>query len=138
KNHPASCTNLVVIYTQGMGGAKNDEARTATYAKRACEGKNLKGCDALASFYLNGTGVPKDEKLAYSILDATCNLGDPQACVGLAQLTYQGVGTKADPPQAIELLRKACDKGAGAACRMLADAQATPHAPIPSGAVAPL
>lgn len=128
------CANRAVAEVKGLGGAKKDHARAFGFAKRACEGKNLAGCNMLGQLYVTGTGTAKDERMGAKIFAAACDAGRADACLNLAKCQYNGVGVSEDKAKAISTLRRACDGNDGEACRLLADAAAAAGASYTSPA----
>lgn len=128
------CYNRAVAELKGLGGATKDPARTFGFAKRACEGKNLAGCNMLGQLYVTGIGTAKDERMGAKIFEAACDAGRADACLSLAKCQYNGVGVSEDKAKAISTLRRACDGNDGEACRLLADAAAAAGASYASPA----
>lgn len=136
---PQSCTNLAVIYLNGLAGRTKDVKRGFALSKQACEDGNPGACGNLGVMYVTATGVDADPKLGVELLNKACEGSDTGACVQLAQCVANGVGTDKNTSRAAGLLRKACDRGHGGACRMLADLSLTTNVSPPlsstSGAV---
>ncbi len=75
---------------------------------------------ALATFYKNGTGVPKDVDKSVRLLQAAAMAGNTDAEVEYAIALFNGTGTPQNKPAAVTLLRKAAKEGSPIAQNRLA------------------
>ncbi|MBP9086109.1 MAG: sel1 repeat family protein [Kofleriaceae bacterium] len=74
-----SCTNLGVLYEQGIGVPK-DATKAAALFEQACKGGDMVGCANLGILHADGTGVPKDATKAAALFQQACAGGLAQAC----------------------------------------------------------
>jgi hypothetical protein len=56
-------------------------AAWAKETRHKCEARDTDRCEMLGEIYLNGKGVPKDERKALDFFEKTCNEGDMGACL---------------------------------------------------------
>jgi TPR repeat protein len=88
----------------------------AQQTRRKCEAGDAANCKKLGRLYLNGEGVPKDEKKALSIFEKTCDQGNMGACLDTGALYATATGTTMDMARAKELTDRACAGGEQTAC----------------------
>ena len=91
--------NVEAAYFLGDRNAKSrppDFAEAATWYRRAAEAGHQAAARALASLYLTGNGVAKDEKEGTRWLRTAANSGNQAAQVDLANLVLGGAGEPAD------------------------------------------
>jgi hypothetical protein len=95
---------------------KAEQARAAF--KRGCEGSPSSGesCAAFALMLVKGEGGPKDDALAASMSEKSCNADDAGGCLVHGLLARDGQGTPKDKERAILDLDKACRRGLEQAC----------------------
>jgi len=96
----------------------------------AADAGNPEAQYALATFYKEGTGVPKDAEKAARLLQAASLAGNVDAEVEYAIALFNGTGTPKNEVAAVELLRKAAKQNNPIAqnrlARVLASGQGTP------------
>lgn len=98
--------------------ARNDKdyKKERTYHEKGCKLGNMKSCDGLASALFNGSGGPKDIKMAASLFEKACHLKEvPRACSLIASLYYEGKVVDQNLPKARKYYNSAC-KEAPSAC----------------------
>ena len=91
--------NVEAAYFLGDRNAKNrppDFAEAATWYRRAAEAGHHAAARALASLYLTGNGVGRDEKEGTRWLRTAANSGNQASQVDLANLVLRGAGEPAD------------------------------------------
>jgi hypothetical protein len=85
----------------------------------ACNAHNVKACNNLGLFYMNGSGVPQDYFRAMTIFTQTCDAGENAGCINLGDLYHEGKGVEKNDIRAVELFSKACDAGNSTGCTNL-------------------
>lgn len=118
---PFFCWMLGDVYLD-RGGVAN-MARAATFYALACEGGVAGGCHALASRYMEGTGVPKDPTRAAAFFKKACEGGSGLSCASLGGLYDTGTGVPKDPMRAEELWDRACRQGEKIGCALFGSAR---------------
>jgi TPR repeat protein len=91
--------NIEAAYVLGDRHAKSrppDFAEAATWYRRAAEAGHQAAARALASLYLTGNGVARDEKEGTRWLRTAANSGNQAAQVDLANLVLRGAGDPDD------------------------------------------
>jgi hypothetical protein len=81
--------------------------RAAELLRVAADAGNPEAQYALATFYKEGTGVPKDVEKSVRLLQAASLADNAEAEVEYAIALYNGTGTPKNQPAAVALLRKA-------------------------------
>jgi hypothetical protein len=103
---------------------------------RACELGDPQGCTNLASWYLRGHGVPKDNAKGYAFGIRACERGMAAGCFA-AGIARERLGEdQAHAGEAVRLLDKACGLNHAASCGMLGDAYGTANDPRKAAAYA--
>lgn len=97
----------------GLGVAFGANIQTLT---QQCEANNAKACYDLGVAYVNGKGVPTNQKKAFELFQKACDLGSAYGCFGVGSLYSSGTGVAKDLSKAFSLLKKACDMGWAKAC----------------------
>jgi len=72
-----SCDAVQMV---GFGLGYNSGEQSAPFFKVACDGGNATACSFLASFYLNGRGVPENPTISRTLYRRACELGDKDIC----------------------------------------------------------
>ena len=98
--------NLGVIYSE----KEEYETAAAVYEKAARKGF-APACRTLATYYLEGKGVPKDENKAYELTVQAASAGDIPAIYNLGLFSYSGVGTSIDKESAYKYFQYAANQG---------------------------
>ena len=78
-------------------------------ASKACKGKNLKGCNAVAGDHQWGRGIDRDLTRAYQLYEQTCNAGHAPACGQQASLMGVAPGVARDDVKVRALYRRHCE-----------------------------
>jgi TPR repeat protein len=91
----------------------------------AADAGNPEAQYALATFYKEGTGVPKDLEKAARLLQAASLADNVDAEVEYAIALYNGSGTPRNVPAAVAMLRKAARQNSAIAQNRLAHVLAT-------------
>lgn len=103
---------LGFCYSTGFGGVKPDLKWAIYYYKLASKSGNPDAQFRLAYAFILGTGVPKDIKEAYKLLNMSAKAGHAEAQTTLGLMLYYGdEGINIDHKQAFELFKKAATKG---------------------------
>jgi uncharacterized protein len=104
--------------------------RAAELLRVAADAGSAEAQYALATFYKEGTGVPKDAEKAARLLQAASLAGNVDAEVEYAIALFNGTGTSKNEAAAITLLRKAAKQNNPVAqnrlARVLASGQGVP------------
>ncbi|MDO5046176.1 tetratricopeptide repeat protein [Campylobacter sp.] len=90
------------------------------FAQKACEFKELKGCNYMAVSYYLGRGVKQDYKKSFEIYKDSCAKGNLNACQSIGIMYRDGRGVKQDVKRAIEILSSLCHSEQILACEPLA------------------
>lgn len=101
-------------YSKGIEPEKNS-LNAVKYFKKGCEENDIAACGYLATCYIRGIGVEKNEsnfKKGIKILVNLCDQNEPRACHQLINFTI-------DKEKAKELLIKSCMLGMQEACEEL-------------------
>ncbi len=85
-----------------------------------CDAGDALSCAVLGLMYLNGDGVPVDDRRSAQLFRLSCGAGVSLGCGGLGSLTMLGRGVVKDVPRAIDLYVGACDNGDALSCDSLA------------------
>ena len=94
--------------------------RAAELMRISADAGNPEAQYALATFYKEGTGVPKDIEKAVRLLQAASLADNVDAEVEYAIALYNGTGTPKNEPAAVALLRKAARQNSPIAQNRLA------------------
>ncbi|KQP47557.1 tetratricopeptide repeat protein [Pseudorhodoferax sp. Leaf274] len=105
---PAQCM-LGDFYLNGWGGARKDPAEAVRWYRRSAAATDA--CASRAQYALyrahaEGTGVPRDMKLAIDWLQQAADAGNPRAQRALGRAYDRGEGVARDPDLARVWLRK--------------------------------
>lgn len=101
-------------YSKGVE-PENNSLNAVKYFKKGCEENDIAACGYLATCYIIGVGVEKNEsnfKKGIEILVDLCDQNEPRACYELINFTI-------DKEKAKELLIKSCMLGMQKACEEL-------------------
>lgn len=93
-------------------------ARLATLHKLAAQG-DAKAWHDIGHMYIEGDGVPRDERLASDAFEEAAKLGEPVCMFNIGVRLWQGVGREIDEPKGVEWLTKAARLGEPRATYML-------------------
>lgn len=113
-----SCTNLGILYQNGLGVPK-DDARAVSFYRKACEDGDALGCNNLGWMYDQARGVTQDAGRAVELYRKACDDGHFMGCGNLAEAYLEGRGVTQDAGRGLELYRKACDDGYAGACNQV-------------------
>jgi TPR repeat protein len=114
------CANLATSRTWG-DSPPDAVARAVLAVKDACvSAAQPRACAALGALQGKGSAMPRDEKLAASMLERACTGGDEAACEQLGRAYLQGNGVAPDDDAALRLFRRGCDSARSDACTDLA------------------
>ncbi len=124
-----SCHKLGTMYM----GEKNKIDKAVEAFSTGCEYGSIRSCTSLGQIYLEGKGVPADDKKAFNLFKEACDGNDSAGCYNLALCYEKGKGVKRSRNVAATIFSKACDVGSTAACEHIAktDNAQSPQAPAP-------
>jgi len=111
------CVSLAKLIDTGVDGKNGDPAAAAKLLDNSCERGFFDACSALASYYLEGRGVAKDDDKAEKLLERACAGTDRGACVVLGVRFM--AGSKQDVPRSKQYFTRACEAGFDIACEQL-------------------
>ena len=94
------------------------QQRAPAFARKACDGKQARGCFLYGQALRTGRGVTRSLSAAVTAYRAGCEQADPASCTILGTMTWMGHGTPADPLAARVILETAC-KTSAKACQQL-------------------
>ena len=100
-----SCHNLAVLYSNGLGVAKDQDKALELYEK-ACNDGFVNSCNNLAVLYLQ-----IDYNKAAFYFEKACNDGKTAACQNLASLYVNGIGVEKDLEKARFFYNKVINQG---------------------------
>ena len=105
----ASTGSRRAMYQLGRAYAANRQTADAiaTYRKAADKGSSAAMVE-LGVMYANGTGVPRDERQARTLLERAAEAGNPRGVANLAALS-SNTGAQTDPVKARAQLSKAAE-----------------------------
>jgi len=104
-------TCLGFVYSQGMAGIPQDQAKAALWFRRAADqGDSVARC-ALGRLFRSGEGVGKDLTEARRWFRLAAQQGEPSAQFLLGEMSALGDGTAPDPAEAAAWYRKAAQQG---------------------------
>jgi uncharacterized protein len=115
-----ACRNLGVMYSEGVGVAKDPRKAAALFAQ-ACSGGSLAGCNHMGLLLSEGLGVTKDPARAAEVYTKACDGNYGLACRNLGLLLRDGRGVPKDLTRAEVALAKACEAGTPFACTNAGD-----------------
>lgn len=96
-------------YNDAKKAYKNkDYTRSAELYKEACDAHDNKACLNLGIQYLEGQGINKNEKTAYSLFNYLCKKDVAKACHNLGYMYANNIGTTKNLTKAISLYEKGC------------------------------
>ena len=94
---------------------KKDEERYATEIadlyRRAIERDHFNAMHRLALMYVDGVGVPHDERKAVELVERVIDLGLASGYYQMGVFLQQGIGVKQDRQASLTYIRKAADMG---------------------------
>ncbi len=99
------------MYSIGMGGLPQDDARAAQLTRKGAEQGHAWAQQSLASRYAKGRGVPQDDREAVKWFRKAADQGVAEAQYGLGYMYRTGRGVQQDDTQAAIWLRKSADQG---------------------------
>jgi TPR repeat protein len=105
----------------GVGVWPPEEVQAVAVHRQACDGGDVKGCDALGKAYELGRGVAEDRDQAMALYHRACDGGSAKGCDHLGRMYHLGIGVVVNNARALALFEKACDGGEAAACRSLGE-----------------
>ncbi|UVK46583.1 SEL1-like repeat protein [Mesorhizobium sp. AR07] len=106
--------NIEAAYLLGDRHVKSrppDFAEAATWYRRAADSGHQAAARAIASLYLTGNGVAKDDKEGARWLRVAANGGNQEAQVDLANLVLRGAGEPDDTASVAEWFEAAASSG---------------------------
>lgn len=115
KKHAGSCAAASFMFF-GNHGVPADAEKAASFASKACELGNARGCGNLGHAYDRGDFLPKDMNKARELYSKSCEGGWPRGCSNLGVLTEKD----GDSTAANVLFDRACSGGEARACHFLA------------------
>jgi TPR repeat protein len=116
----ASQYNLAQIYyLKGQQGESHAYEKAKYWYEKAIINKVKEAYNNLASLYMDGLGVEKDETKAFELFAQAAELGDSEAQINVAVMYAWGEGVKHDKMKAYENLKKALKEGKSEASEYL-------------------
>jgi TPR repeat protein len=112
---PEACWSLGTLYSEGIGGAKND-GEAARWLALSCAGGASLGCAHYAKLVDAGRGEPADPARAVALLTSGCEGGYPSACADLATDYFTGHAVPRDAAKGMTLLERGCALGDAGTC----------------------
>jgi len=79
------------------------------YYDKACSYKYIKACKASSIIYLEGLGIPVNEKKSLFYMDKLCSYNDSKSCQFIGMLLIKGDEVTKNTDKGIEYLKRACD-----------------------------
>lgn len=118
----AACLSLALLLEEGRspGLSPDREAATQAYID-ACERGERSGCAGAVRLLLRTGATPREEALAFHILERGCAASGIRDCARLGQLLAVGRGAPSDLRRAELLLSQGCAGGIADACSTLAE-----------------
>src|SRR5262245_2730177 len=108
---PAAATAAAGPYESGMAAfQRRDYARAAELWRPAADSGDLRARNELGRLYLDGRGVPKDEKRAAEYFHSAAEQGDAAAQCALGSLYLQGRGVPQDNAEAWRWIRRSAEQ----------------------------
>eukprot|EP00026_Physarum_polycephalum_P010097 Phypoly_transcript_10248.p1 GENE.Phypoly_transcript_10248~~Phypoly_transcript_10248.p1 ORF type:complete len:356 (+),score=58.61 Phypoly_transcript_10248:56-1123(+) len=111
--------NLGTNFLEGANGFRKNNERGVYWLTQAVNGGEVFALNQLGLCYLEGSGVIKDEKLAFQLIKLGAEKGDVTAMVNAALLSTSGCVTNVDHRLAADFLKDAASKGYGPAAYQL-------------------
>lgn len=93
-----------------------DIEELAASFKAGCGAGDVGACANLGVAYIEGAGVPRDQRRGAALLLEACDQGHSSGCVNLGRAFVDGIGVPLDPERAVSLFRQACDEGVATGC----------------------
>ena len=87
--------------------------------RTACRADVALACSNLATFYIDGEGVLKDDARSNQLYEKACRLADGFSCGMLAISYHRGRAVARNPGRAVTLADKGCSLGSASACTVL-------------------
>ncbi|MFA6915399.1 MAG: hypothetical protein WC222_03310 [Parachlamydiales bacterium] len=97
---------LGLVYLNAPNNLKDETLASDLFLLGATVKKDPECTHQLATMYLSGEGVEKNEKKAYELFHAAAENGHRPSIVQLATMLLNGVGVEKNPGLALELLKK--------------------------------
>lgn len=79
------CTNVGMVYENGMGAEQNDSIAVEFYTK-GCHNNDSNGCYLLGRMYKEGRGIKQNHSKAKELFGKACDGGDADGCQEYAKL----------------------------------------------------
>ena len=125
KGNAAACTNVGVIYHEGMT-VPRDSVKGVAMFRRACEGGDPRGCSNLGITHVKESLTEAEASVAVRLLERGCSGSDALGCRSLGWMYDHGHGVKEDASRATQLYAKAltlyqrdCGTGDARSCTMV-------------------
>lgn len=104
-------TGILTLIVYIVVSSRNDSQKVFYTIKLKAEEGNMKCMHRLGNFYLNGSGIPKDECKAVECFQKAAENGEVKAYNDLARCFLKGMGVAADKEIALEYARKSMSLG---------------------------
>ena len=127
----SAANSLGIIYLNGMGLPKKDEAKAAAYYDFAARAGDVRAMRNLAKMRVLGIGVPRDGAKAMELYRRAAAGGSVVAKYELGLMYLEGKVAPRDPAKAKKLLEEAAKSGSAAA-RAALQKNAPAKSPSPS------
>lgn len=127
----SAANSLGIIYLNGMGLPKKDEAKAAAYYDFAARAGDVRAMRNLAKMRVLGIGVPRDGAKGMELYRRAAAGGSVVAKYELGLMYLEGKVAPRDPAKAKKLLEEAAKSGSAAA-RAALQKNAPAKSPIPS------
>jgi TPR repeat protein len=114
------CRNLGVLYSEGIGVAKDPRKAAALFAQ-ACTGGSMAACNHMGLLFAEGMGVDKSPLEAGKMFAKACDGGHGLACKNLGLMLRDGRGIDKNVELAEKALDKACVANTPFACTNAGD-----------------
>lgn len=85
--------NLGLLYAEGRGGVRRDEAEAVAWYRKAAAQKQPLAQLLLGVAYATGRGVPRDDQQAFNWFEQAASSGLPLAQYGLGMMYNEGRGS---------------------------------------------
>jgi len=120
RGHPAACSQLGLMYQDGLGVPK-DPARALALYKEACDARVPRACSRAGSMYSTGLGTARDMGQAFAYSKLGCDGDDGMGCVNLGVIHVTADGVPRDVKLGVAALERACQLDEGLGCMRLGD-----------------
>ena len=104
---------MALIYSKGKGGIARDLAKAAVLFELAGAQGHANSLDLLGLMYLEGEGVPRNDRMAAELFSQSAREGNMYAANNLGVLHLEGrdTATPVDDARALQFLRIASAAG---------------------------